>query len=93
MSPKNSPHCSALWFVYIWMPGKEESVLVQLGSQHKCVEQPVQPMFSRLSISCDYVQTKLYLTNPYYSRIRKLKTQSDVRAKNIIKTTYASSCF
>ena len=27
------------------MPGKEELVLVYLGSQHKCVERPVRPEF------------------------------------------------
>ena len=27
------------------MPGKEEWVLVWLGSQHKCVEPPVWPVF------------------------------------------------
>ena len=41
----NSPRCPALWFVYILMPGKEEWVLVYLGSQHKCVERPVRPVF------------------------------------------------
>ena len=35
--------------------GKEEWVLVQLGSQCKPVEQPVWPLFpDYLSISCDY---------------------------------------
>ena len=41
----NSPRCPALWFVYILMSGKEEWVLVQLGSQHKCLEWPVWPVF------------------------------------------------
>ena len=27
--------CPVLWFVYILMHGKEEWVLVELGSQHK----------------------------------------------------------
>ena len=41
----SSPRCPPLWFVYILMPGKEEWVLVLLGSQHKCVERPVRPEF------------------------------------------------
>ena len=41
----SSPCCPALWSVYILMPGKKEWVLVQLGSQHKCVERPVGPVF------------------------------------------------
>ena len=65
----NSPPSHALWFVYIWMRGKEEWVLVYLGPQHKSVEQPVQPMFPDcLSVSCDYgVMKKLtekYLLYP-----------------------------
>ena len=37
------------------MPGKEEWVLVYLGSQYKCVEQPDWPVFpDYLSISCGY---------------------------------------
>ena len=51
----NSPCCPALMFIYILMPVKEEWVLVQLGSQHKCVERPVRPVFPDfLSVSCDY---------------------------------------
>ena len=40
-----SPRCPALWFVYILMRGNEEWVLVQLGSQHKCVERPIRSEF------------------------------------------------
>ena len=36
----NSPRCHALW-----LPGKEKWVLLQLGSQLKCVERPVWVMF------------------------------------------------
>ena len=54
----NSPRCPALWFVYILIPGKEEWVLVYLGSQHKCVERPVRPVFPD-SVSYDYAITKL----------------------------------
>ena len=51
----NSPRCPALWFVYILMPSKEEWVLAQLGSQHKCVDRPVWPVFpDYLSVSYDY---------------------------------------
>ena len=51
----NSPRCPALWFVNILKLGKEEWVLVQLGSQQKHVEQPVWPVFpDYLSVSCDY---------------------------------------
>ena len=41
----NSSCCPALWFVYILMHGKEECAPVSLGSQHKCVERPVRPVF------------------------------------------------
>ena len=53
---ESSPRYPALWFVYILMPGKEEWVLVQLGSQHKCVERPVRPEFPD-SVSYDYGDT------------------------------------
>ena len=57
---ENSPRWPALWFVYILMHGKEEWVLVQLGSQSKCTERPVRPVFSNyLSVSCDYGETKV----------------------------------
>ena len=37
------------------MQDREEWFLAYLGSQHKCIEQPVQPLFSDyLSISYDY---------------------------------------
>ena len=53
-----SPRCPALWFVYILMPGKDEWVLAQLSSQHKCVERPVRPVFpDYLSVSYDYEKT------------------------------------
>ena len=43
------------------MPGKEEWVLVQLGSQHKCVELPFRPVFpDYLSVSCGYDYTKSF---------------------------------
>ena len=45
MGPLTSPLCASLWFVYILIPGKEEWVLVWLGSQHNCVEPPVRPVF------------------------------------------------
>ena len=42
-------------FVYILMHGREEWVLVYLGSQHKRVERPVQPLLpDYFSVSCDY---------------------------------------
>ena len=41
----NCPRFPPLWFVYILMPGKEERVLLQLGSQHKCVERSVRTVF------------------------------------------------
>ena len=56
----NNPRCPALYFVYILMPGKEEWALVQLGSQHNCVELPVRPVFpDYLSVSYDYDVTNL----------------------------------
>ena len=36
------------------MHGREEWVLVQLGSQHKFEERPVQPVQPVYSVSCDY---------------------------------------
>ena len=54
--------CPALWFAYILMPGKKEWVLVQLGSQQKCVERPVRPVFTdQLSVSCDYGYMACYM--------------------------------
>ena len=51
----NSVNRTAISFVYILMHGREEWVLVWLGSQHKHVERPVQPVFpDYLSVSCDY---------------------------------------
>ena len=42
-------------FVYILMLGREEWVLVELGSQQKCVKRPVRPVFpDYLSVSHDY---------------------------------------
>ena len=51
----NSPRCPSLWSVYVLMFSKEEWDLVQLGSQHNCVERPIWPVFpDYLSVSCDY---------------------------------------
>ena len=44
----NSPRCPVPWFVYILMHGREEWVLISLGSEKKCVELPVRPVFSFL---------------------------------------------
>ena len=44
-----------LQFGNILMHGREEWVLVQLGSRHKCIERPAWPMFAdNLSVSCGY---------------------------------------
>ena len=44
-----------LQFGNILMHGREEWVLVQLGSRHKCIERPAQLMFpDYLSVSCGY---------------------------------------
>ena len=51
----NSHWCPDLWVVYILMHGKEEWIVVSLGSQHTCVERPVRSMFpDYLSVSCNY---------------------------------------
>ena len=50
----NSLNWPALWFAYILIHGREEWVLVLLGSQHKCVERPLRPMFP------DYLSVSMY---------------------------------
>ena len=50
-----SPTALFLGFAYILMHGREEWVLVSLGSQHKSTELPVWPVFpDYLSVSYDY---------------------------------------
>ena len=54
----NSLNSLAILFVQILMHGREEWVLVQLGSQHKRVERFVHPVFPDYpSVSCDYGDT------------------------------------
>ena len=49
----------AISFVFTLMNGREEWVLVYLGSQHKRVERPVRPEIpDYLSGSCDYGRIK-----------------------------------
>ena len=38
-------NCPDLWFIYILMHRRGEWNLVQTGSQHKRIEQPIQPVF------------------------------------------------
>ena len=43
------------------MPGKEEWLLVQLGSQHKCIERPVRPEFPDYLFLMTMVRLMRYL--------------------------------
>ena len=53
----HSLNSTAFLFVYILMYGREEWVLAQLGSPHKCVELPFWTVFpDYLSVSCDYIK-------------------------------------
>ena len=55
MGVHKQSYSPAFSFVCILMDGREEWVLVQLGSQHKRVERSVRPVFPDfLSVSCDY---------------------------------------
>ena len=56
----NSPRCPVPWFVYILMHGREEWVLISLGSEKKCVELPVRPVYPNcFFVSCDYADNKM----------------------------------
>ena len=46
------------------MLGKEEWVLVYLGSQHKCVERPVWPVFP----DCPFLVTMIQLNSLVYTK-------------------------
>ena len=60
------------------MPGKEEWVLEYLGSQHKCVEWPVRPVFPdylflvtmvKLGVFRQYQNTKTILKKKLWDEI------------------------
>ena len=56
----NSP-TPAFRFVYILMHGREECVLVSLGSRHKPKERPARPVFPDcLFVSYDYGSSSLF---------------------------------
>ena len=74
----------ALWFVYILMHTREEWVLVQLSSQHKRIEWPVQPVFpDYLSVSYDYGDMN-------WSKVRQSRNANEayINFLNIIDLKY-----
>ena len=71
---KNISRCPAVWLVYILMPSKKEWVLMQLGSQHDCVERPVQPGVSRPSfLFLHYAHIFIKNSNIILQRKRRVK--------------------
>ena len=71
------------------MPGKEEWVLVKLGSQRNCVERPVRPVFP------DYLflMTMVKVSSTYMENVHQIiKNHSNYVSRKKPKPTPSCNC-